>query len=192
MHYAPGCAVPAHLSACPLPAPCVPVACLHISWGGSHRDASAPALLPAEDAAALAAAAGVAAAPARKRKHPAADDGSGSSSEGEDGEDDGEEEGSDEEGSEEEGDEGTPEDLVFPAEFAPALVQLLDSAADAPGGGGAPLPVATIALPDPELQLQVGGQVVALCAAFCAVPLWRNLPCCTVPRRAVGGGHQAS
>ncbi|PSC74527.1 bifunctional lysine-specific demethylase and histidyl-hydroxylase MINA [Micractinium conductrix] len=108
-----------------------------------------------EDAAALAAAAGVAAAPARKRKHPAADDGSGSSSEGEDGEDDGEEEGNDEEGSEEEGDEGTPEDLVFPAEFAPALVQLLDSAADAPGGGGAPLPVATIALPDPELQLQV-------------------------------------
>lgn len=43
---------------------------------------------------------------------------------------------------------------MFPAEFAPALVQLLRSAADV---GGEPLPVAAIALPDPDLQLQVGG-----------------------------------
>ena len=46
------------------------------------------------------------------------------------------------------------EDLVFPAAFAPALVQLLATAADA-AGGGAPLPVRAIALPDAELQLQV-------------------------------------
>ena len=84
----------------------------------------------------------------RKRKQQEA----GSDSEGE-----GEEEGSgseEEEDEDEEEDDGRREDLVFPAEFAPALVQLLGSAPDA---AGRPVAVQQIALPHPELQLQVAG-----------------------------------
>lgn len=85
----------------------------------------------------------------RKRKPQEADaEVLGASSDSEDIEDSSGEEEEDEE--EEEG----QEDLVFPAEFAPALVQLLGSAADA-AGGGRPVPVRSIALPEPELQLQV-------------------------------------
>lgn len=77
---------------------------------------------------------------------------------------DGEEEGSDGEEVQDEGGRGDdvdeePEDLVFPAEFAPALVQLL---------GSRPVPVSQIALPGPELQLQV------------AVALWDAGVLCTV------------
>lgn len=85
----------------------------------------------------------------RKRKPQEADaEVLGASSDSEDIEDSS---GEEEEDEEEEG----QEDLVFPAEFAPALVQLLGSAADA-AGGGRPVPVrSSIALPEPELQLQV-------------------------------------
>jgi hypothetical protein len=55
-----------------------------------------------------------------------------------------------------EDDDGKREDLVFPAEFAPALVQLLGSAPDA---AGRPVPVQQIALPHPQLQLQVAGSL---------------------------------
>ncbi|KAL4438516.1 hypothetical protein ABPG77_000164 [Micractinium sp. CCAP 211/92] len=107
-----------------------------------------------EDAAELAArAAAAAAALGRKRKQPAAADGGGS--EGEEEEEGGSSSSDDDDDGDvdDDDDKDDPrEDLVFPAEFAPALVQLLRSAADA---GGAPLPVAAIALPAPELQLQV-------------------------------------
>lgn len=92
------------------------------------------------------------------------------------GEEDEEEEGSGSEGEEgdssdeEEDEEEEPADLVFPAEFAPALVQLLGSAPDAggSGSGGKPVLVSQIALPDPELQLQV------------AAALWDAGVLCTV------------
>ncbi|PRW61282.1 bifunctional lysine-specific demethylase and histidyl-hydroxylase MINA [Chlorella sorokiniana] len=86
-------------------------------------------------------------------------------------EEDAEENGSEDEdqGGSSDDDEEQPEDLVFPAEFAPALVQLLGSAPDAgESGGGRPIPVNQIALPDPELQLQV------------AAALWDAGVLCTV------------
>ncbi|KAL4853814.1 Ribosomal oxygenase 2 [Chlorella vulgaris] len=54
-------------------------------------------------------------------------------------------------------DGSSQDDHIFPAEFAPALVQLLGSAADAVGSGGSgkPVRVRDIALPSAELQLNV-------------------------------------
>ena len=59
---------------------------------------------------------------------------------------------------------------MFPAEFAPALVQLLGSAPDA---AGRPVAVQQIALPHPELQLQVAGALWdagVLCTVKAATP----------------------
>jgi hypothetical protein len=61
-------------------------------------------------------------------------------------------------GEDPDGKDASPQDdHIFPAEFAPALVQLLGSAADAVGSGGSgkPVRVRDIALPSAELQLNV-------------------------------------
>ena len=78
------------------------------------------------------------------------DGGESSGSDSDSGSEDEEAEDSSEQEEGEEGEEEGPEDLVFPAEFAPALLQLLGSADD----GGQPVAVRSLALPDAELQLQ--------------------------------------
>lgn len=160
------------------------------AWAGLQRVAC-PASLPVQRCSAHAAARALARARApvlaegeeddEDEDEEDEDEGEGGGSDGEGGCEEDEDE--DEEDSEEEGE--AAEDLVFPAEFAPALVQLLATAPDAApapaasgsgGGGGAgggagrPLAVRAIALPDPELQLQVAAALWEAGVLACVPP----------------------
>jgi hypothetical protein len=141
---------------------------------------------------AVADAAAAAAGGKRKRVEPEAEVIGGSGSEGEssdesDSEEEGEEGESDGEGGEGEGQ--APEDLVFPAEFGPALVQLLGTARDAaPTGSSArPLRVRDIALPAAELQLQLAA---ALWGAG-VLTVVRQPPRQRLPQKKPKGGKAA-
>jgi hypothetical protein len=146
--------------------------------GSEMSSGEAEARLPGISSAVAAAGGG-----ARKRRQP----------EQEERESDGAGEGSSEESDAEEGDASEREDLVFPAEFAPALVQLLATAPDAAEQGGSsagaqsgqPKVVRDIALPDGELRLQVA-------TALWEAGMLRTLPPEEAQQPKKGGSKQTA